>query len=554
MAPQRPVRTGEHREHAVGRTGLGRWVRVEVRRAGRPAARPSPRGAAAPSRRSSGRRCRARHRRPRRRRASAPRRSRRRRPGRASRRGLAGAVRPGSGPALRGVRRWTRCKSGTRFDFRRNALGHHARPMDLLETADRLFTGDLPIESHHPFSVSGQFAEIQPGLAFVDAFANSAAIDTDDGLVVVDTSGMFQAKSVHETMRRWSGQPARHRDLHPRPHRPRVRRRALRSRGARERLGTAAGRRARARAGALRSVQAHRGLQRGDQPAAVQGARLRWPLDYRYPDETYRRDLAFEVGGERFELHHARGETDDGTWVWAPDRKVVFAGDLFIWASPNCGNPQKVQRYARDWVAAFRAMAALQPDVLLPGHGLPIIGADRVRQALEDGAELLETLLDRTLGDDEPRCAPRRHRARRARAGAPPRASVPAADLRRARVRRAQHLALLRRLVRRRPVAPQARARRLRSRRSSRRSRAARTASPNARRNSRRPAISGSRAISPSSRRRPRRTTRRCTRCAPRSSGRGPGRKRRRCRRASSRGPSTSRRSAASEARSARRS
>ena len=77
--------------------------------------------------------------------------------------------------------------------------------MDLLETADRLFTGDLPIESHHPFSVSGQFAEIQPGLAFVDAFANSAAVDTDDGLVVVDTSGVFQAKSVHETLRRWSG-------------------------------------------------------------------------------------------------------------------------------------------------------------------------------------------------------------------------------------------------------------------------------------------------------------------------------------------------------------
>jgi alkyl sulfatase BDS1-like metallo-beta-lactamase superfamily hydrolase len=42
-------------------------------------------------------------------------------------------------------------------------------------------------------------------------------------------------------------------------------------------------------------------------------------------------------------------------------------------------------------------MAALQPDVLLPGHGLPIIGADRVRQAFEDGAELLETLLERTL-------------------------------------------------------------------------------------------------------------------------------------------------------------
>ena len=156
-----------------------------------------------------------------------------------------------------------------------------------------------------------------------------------------------------------------------------------------------------------------------------------------------------EVGGERFELHHARGETDDGTWVWAPERKVVFAGDLFIWASPNCGNPQKVQRYARDWIAAFRAMAALQPDVLLPGHGLPIIGADRVRQALEDGAELLETLLDRTLAmmNQGARLDDIVHSVR-----APehlPRASVPAPGLRRARVRGAQHLALLRRLVRR---------------------------------------------------------------------------------------------------------
>jgi alkyl sulfatase BDS1-like metallo-beta-lactamase superfamily hydrolase len=104
-----------------------------------------------------------------------------------------------------------------------------------------------------------------------------------------------------------------------------------------------------------------------------------------------------EIGGEVLELHHARGETDDGTWVWAPERRVIFSGDLFIWASPNCGNPQKVQRYPRDWAQAFRTMAMLDATMLLPGHGLPIVGTDRVRQALEDGAELLETLLDQTL-------------------------------------------------------------------------------------------------------------------------------------------------------------
>jgi alkyl sulfatase BDS1-like metallo-beta-lactamase superfamily hydrolase len=124
---------------------------------------------------------------------------------------------------------------------------------------------------------------------------------------------------------------------------------------------------------------------------------LRWPTEYRLPDETYADRLAVDVGGERFELHHDRGETDDATWVWAPERRVLFAGDMFIWASPNCGNPQKVQRYARDWAIAFRKMIALEPDVLLPGHGLPIVGADRVRRALTEGAELLESLVEQTL-------------------------------------------------------------------------------------------------------------------------------------------------------------
>ena len=64
---------------------------------------------------------------------------------------------------------------------------------------------------------------------------------------------------------------------------------------------------------------------------------------------------------------------------------------------PNCGNPQKVQRYAKDWAVALRAMADLGAETLLPGHGLPILGVDRVRESLESTAELLEVLHDDTL-------------------------------------------------------------------------------------------------------------------------------------------------------------
>jgi len=269
--------------------------------------------------------------------------------------------------------------------------------MDLLELADGLFTGTVPMESHHPFASSGQFAEIQPGLAFVDAFANSAAVDTEAGLVVIDTSGVFHARSVHDTLRAWSS----------------------------SRLDTAVfthghidhvfgvdiyEEEARTNGWAPPRVVAHELIgQRFERYGFTAGYNavinqrqfkapgLRWPTEYRLPDETYRDALTITVGGETFELRHDRGETDDATWVWSPGRKVLFAGDLFIWASPNCGNPQKVQRYARDWALAFRKMAGLAPEVLLPGHGLPIVGADRVRRALTEGAELLESLVEQTL-------------------------------------------------------------------------------------------------------------------------------------------------------------
>ena len=58
------------------------------------------------------------------------------------------------------------------------------------------------------------------------------------------------------------------------------------------------------------------------------------------------------VGGVEIELIHGRGETDDATFVWLPQARVLVSGDFVIWVFPNAGNPRKVQRYAPDWAAA----------------------------------------------------------------------------------------------------------------------------------------------------------------------------------------------------------
>ena len=115
------------------------------------------------------------------------------------------------------------------------------------------------------------------------------------------------------------------------------------------------------------------------------------------PDVTYSETLDLEVGETRLRLIHEKGETDDHTIVWAPHQGVLFSGDLIMWAFPNAGNPQKVQRYPAEWAAALRRMIELKPSVLAPAHGLPVAGVERIARLLDDMATALEGLVADTL-------------------------------------------------------------------------------------------------------------------------------------------------------------
>jgi glyoxylase-like metal-dependent hydrolase (beta-lactamase superfamily II) len=268
---------------------------------------------------------------------------------------------------------------------------------DVLETADRLWRGELSTADFNPVGQTGGVAQVCDGVAFVPSFANVTAFATGDGLVLVDTAAEFMAASVHEELRRWTGERL-HTAVYSHGHIDHV-------------FGVPVWEAESAEQGwPAPVVIAHEALPpRFDRYILTAGynqvinrrqfgvPHLRWPVEYRYPDVTYRDQLEIEVGDLTFALRHEKGETDDHTVTWIADKRVLCSGDLFIWASPNAGNPQKVQRYPKEWAAALRRMIALEPEYLLPGHGLPIIGADRVTQALTDTADLLDSLVDQTL-------------------------------------------------------------------------------------------------------------------------------------------------------------
>ncbi|WP_214323198.1 alkyl sulfatase dimerization domain-containing protein [Nonomuraea sediminis] len=56
-----------------------------------------------------------------------------------------------------------------------------------------------------------------------------------------------------------------------------------------------------------------------------------------------------------------------------------------------------MQRYPREWLHALHRMAALDAEIMLPSHGAPILGRDRIRQALLETAAWLESLITQTL-------------------------------------------------------------------------------------------------------------------------------------------------------------
>lgn len=122
-----------------------------------------------------------------------------------------------------------------------------------------------------------------------------------------------------------------------------------------------------------------------------------FPDRFDWPTLTFRDALVQRIGDLEVRYRAARGETDDACYLFIPQRSYLFTGDLIIWQAPNCGNPQKVQRYPEEWARALEEMAALGAEWLFPGHGLVVRGRDAVRQVLTETARYLRVLIEQVL-------------------------------------------------------------------------------------------------------------------------------------------------------------
>lgn len=110
------------------------------------------------------------------------------------------------------------------------------------------------------------------------------------------------------------------------------------------------------------------------------------PGNYAAPklaDVLFEHETTFKVGDLNFRVLATPGETPDHLSVWIPELKAAFVGDNFYNSFPNLYTLRGTEpRKALDYVESIDKILALNPEIVLPSHGQPVVGAAEVRRQL----------------------------------------------------------------------------------------------------------------------------------------------------------------------------
>jgi cyclase len=105
------------------------------------------------------------------------------------------------------------------------------------------------------------------------------------------------------------------------------------------------------------------------------------PVVRRLPEVTVNSSMTVHVGEHRVELlHPGRPAHTTGDLVaWLPDQRLLFAGDL-VFARLT---PLAFMGSVDGALAAIDWLAALKPDLLVPGHG-PVLIGEQINEVFEE--------------------------------------------------------------------------------------------------------------------------------------------------------------------------
>ncbi|MFA7430051.1 MAG: MBL fold metallo-hydrolase [Rhodospirillaceae bacterium] len=225
------------------------------------------------------------------------------------------------------------------------AAGPAAAALDVQKVADGVYALVGPLEQRNAENLGNN--------------ATFGAVVTNDGVVLIDSGGSAAgAQEIEEALATVTDQPVRL---------------VINSGGQDHRwFGNGWFRDQGARIIAAEAAVADHASRLDDQFATMRAMVGEATLKGTTPvtaSETFDDALDLTHGGVRFELWMVGpAHTPGDTIVWLPESRVVFAGDVVYMDRMLGVGPQSDSRH---WLEAFERIIALEPVIVVPGHGAP---------------------------------------------------------------------------------------------------------------------------------------------------------------------------------------
>ncbi|MDA0240305.1 MAG: MBL fold metallo-hydrolase [Proteobacteria bacterium] len=116
------------------------------------------------------------------------------------------------------------------------------------------------------------------------------------------------------------------------------------------------------------------------------------------PTTTFEKLYEGETGGIRFEVHLIPSETEDQCAVWLPDEKVLLSADAIYESFPNVYALRGTKfRNPMIWAQGVDRLREFGADILIPHHGRPVEGAEKISDLMVDYRDAIQFVHDQTI-------------------------------------------------------------------------------------------------------------------------------------------------------------
>jgi glyoxylase-like metal-dependent hydrolase (beta-lactamase superfamily II) len=97
--------------------------------------------------------------------------------------------------------------------------------------------------------------------------------------------------------------------------------------------------------------------------------------------DFYLKEGDLHLGKELFQINQTPGHSPGSLTIYWPERKVLFTGDLVFYG--GIGRTDFLEGNSKLIKESIERMSHLDTEILLPGHGEPVMGKEMVLQNFE---------------------------------------------------------------------------------------------------------------------------------------------------------------------------